>query len=77
MELRDVMTQIPDINLEALDQYDQRLLEPSSAQKVGEKKRKDQFKKLIAGTVGVIPPPTTRWGCSCTYVFLLRTPRII
>uniref|UniRef100_A0A674E0Z4 Exportin 5 n=1 Tax=Salmo trutta TaxID=8032 RepID=A0A674E0Z4_SALTR len=52
MELRDVMTQIPDINLEALDQYDQRLLEPSSAQRLGEKKRKDQFKKLIAGTVG-------------------------
>uniref|UniRef100_A0A8C8I9U2 Exportin-5 n=1 Tax=Oncorhynchus tshawytscha TaxID=74940 RepID=A0A8C8I9U2_ONCTS len=52
MELRSVMTQIPSINLEALDQYDQRLLEPSSAQKVGEKKRKDQFKKLIAGTVG-------------------------
>uniref|UniRef100_A0A8C7TAI9 Importin N-terminal domain-containing protein n=1 Tax=Oncorhynchus mykiss TaxID=8022 RepID=A0A8C7TAI9_ONCMY len=52
MELRDVMTQIPDINLEALDQYDQRLLEPSSAQRLGEKKRKDQFKKLIAGAVG-------------------------
>ncbi|CAB1338502.1 unnamed protein product [Coregonus sp. 'balchen'] len=52
LELRSVMTQIPSINLEALDQYDQRLLEPSSAQKVGEKKRKDQFKKLISGTVG-------------------------
>lgn len=54
------MTQIPDINLEALDQYDQRLLEPSSAQRLGEKKRKDQFKKLIAGTVGVITSPATR-----------------
>uniref|UniRef100_A0AAX7TLF1 Exportin-5 n=1 Tax=Astatotilapia calliptera TaxID=8154 RepID=A0AAX7TLF1_ASTCA len=51
MELRGVMTQIPNINLEALDQYDHRLMDPS-AQKFGEKKRKDQFRKLIAGTVG-------------------------
>ncbi|KAF0027506.1 hypothetical protein F2P81_020247 [Scophthalmus maximus] len=51
VELRAVMTQIPNINTEALDQYDHRLLDPN-AQKVGEKKRKDQFKKLIAGTVG-------------------------
>ncbi|XP_068183178.1 exportin-5 [Antennarius striatus] len=50
MELRAVMTQIPNINVEALDQYDHRLIDPS-AQKVGDKKRKDQFKKLIAGTV--------------------------
>ncbi|XP_031660542.1 exportin-5-like [Oncorhynchus kisutch] len=29
-----------------------KVLEPSSAHKVGEKKMKDQFKKLITGTVG-------------------------
>uniref|UniRef100_A0A673BL19 Importin N-terminal domain-containing protein n=1 Tax=Sphaeramia orbicularis TaxID=375764 RepID=A0A673BL19_9TELE len=50
-ELRAVMIQIPNINTEALDQFDHRLMDPS-AQKVGEKKRKDQFRKLIAGTVG-------------------------
>ncbi|XP_074531298.1 LOW QUALITY PROTEIN: exportin-5 [Halichoeres trimaculatus] len=50
-ELRSVMMQIPNINVEALDQYDHRLMDPN-AQKVGHKKRKDQFKKLIAGTVG-------------------------
>ncbi|TKS85625.1 Exportin-5 [Collichthys lucidus] len=51
MELRAVMTQIPNINVEALDQYDHRLMDPNG-QKAGDKKRKDQFKKLIAGTVG-------------------------
>ncbi|XP_071336660.1 exportin-5 [Trachinotus anak] len=51
VELRTVMTQIPNISVEALDQYDHRLMDPN-AQKVGDKKRKDQFKKLIAGTVG-------------------------
>ncbi|XP_055358363.1 exportin-5 [Betta splendens] len=51
MDLRTMMTQIPNINVEALDQFDHRLIEPGS-QKVGEKKRKEQFKKLIAGTVG-------------------------
>ncbi|XP_041803307.1 exportin-5 [Chelmon rostratus] len=51
MELRTVMTQIPNISVEALDQYDHRLIDPN-AQKAGDKKRKDQFKKLIAGTVG-------------------------
>lgn len=45
--------------MEALDQYDHRLIDPN-AQKVGEKRRKDQFKKLIAGTVEVIPLFTTR-----------------
>ncbi|CAJ1067387.1 exportin-5 [Xyrichtys novacula] len=50
-ELRSVMVQIPNINVEALDQYDHRLMDPN-AQKVAHKKRKDQFKKLIAGTVG-------------------------
>ncbi|KAG7513164.1 exportin-5 [Solea senegalensis] len=51
MELRTVMTQIPNISVEALDQYDHRLIDPN-AQKAGDKRRKDQFKKLIAGTVG-------------------------
>ncbi|XP_012736066.2 exportin-5 [Fundulus heteroclitus] len=51
VELRTVMTQIPNISIEALDHYDQRLVDPN-AQKAGEKKRRDQFKKLIAGTVG-------------------------
>ncbi|XP_023119664.2 exportin-5 [Amphiprion ocellaris] len=51
IELRTVMTQIPNISVDALDQYDKRLMDPK-AQKLGEKKRKDQFKKLIAGTVG-------------------------
>lgn len=50
-ELRMVMTQVPDINIEALEQYDHKLLDPK-AQKPGEKKRKDQFKKLLAGTIG-------------------------
>nr|XP_057920623.1 exportin-5 [Doryrhamphus excisus] len=50
-ELRLVMNQVPDINTEALELYDRRLLDPN-AQKVGEKKRKDQFRKLIRGTVG-------------------------
>ncbi|XP_041866910.1 exportin-5 [Melanotaenia boesemani] len=50
-ELRAVMTQIPNISVDALDQYDHRLMDPK-AQKAGEKKRKDQFRKLIAGTVG-------------------------
>lgn len=59
MELRAVMTQIPNISVEALDQYDHRLMDPN-AQKVGDKKRKDQFKKLIAGTVGVMPLLATR-----------------
>lgn len=56
------MAQIPNISLEALDQFDHRLMDPS-AQKIGEKKRKDQFKKLITGTVGVMPHVTTREQC--------------
>ncbi|XP_061796569.1 exportin-5 [Nerophis lumbriciformis] len=50
-ELRLVMNQIPNINMDFMELYDRRLLDPN-AQKVAEKKRKDQFKKLIAGTVG-------------------------
>ncbi|XP_056147857.1 exportin-5 [Lampris incognitus] len=53
MELRNVMNQIPDINMEALEQYDHRLMDPNpNAQKVSDKKKKDQFKKLVAGAVG-------------------------
>ncbi|KAM8852416.1 exportin-5 [Synchiropus picturatus] len=51
VELRVVMTQIPNINLDALDSYDKKLIDPN-VPKLGEKKRRDQFKKLIAGTVG-------------------------
>ncbi|TRY71293.1 hypothetical protein DNTS_007635 [Danionella cerebrum] len=52
-ELRMIMNQIPDIQLQALDQFDQRILHPSSgATRPAEKKRRDQFKKLIAGAVG-------------------------
>ncbi|XP_068424542.1 exportin-5 isoform X2 [Clinocottus analis] len=51
VELRAVMIQIPNISVETLDQYDHRLIDPN-VQKLGEKKRKDQFKRLIAGTVG-------------------------
>ncbi|XP_057704373.1 exportin-5 [Corythoichthys intestinalis] len=51
-ELRAVMHQIPNIDVKALDLYDRRLLEPNNTQKVAEKKRKDQFRKLLAGTVG-------------------------
>lgn len=56
------MTQIPNINVEALDQYDHRLMDPN-AQNVGDKKRKDQFRKLIAGTIGVMPHLATREQC--------------
>lgn len=52
MELRGVMIQIPNIQQEALDQFDHRILNPA-ANKVTEKKRKEQFKKLIAGAIGV------------------------
>ncbi|TSP25427.1 Exportin-5 [Bagarius yarrelli] len=50
-ELRAIMNQIPDIQPDLLEQFDQRTINPA-AQKVGEKKKKDQFKKLIAGAVG-------------------------
>ncbi|XP_023819052.1 exportin-5 isoform X1 [Oryzias latipes] len=51
VELRGVMIQIPNINIQALDQFDQKLMDPG-VQKPTEKKRKDQFRKLIAGTIG-------------------------
>ncbi|KAK3523336.1 hypothetical protein QTP86_029488 [Hemibagrus guttatus] len=50
-ELRAIMNQIPNVQPDLLEQFDQKTINPAS-QKVGEKKRKDQFKKLIAGAVG-------------------------
>lgn len=62
MELRGVMIQIPNINIQALDQFDQKLMDPG-VQKPTEKKRKDQFRKLIAGTIGVMSHLATRGHC--------------
>ncbi|XP_058650837.1 exportin-5 isoform X3 [Onychostoma macrolepis] len=50
-ELRFIMNQIPDIHFEALEQFDQKTIQ-STVSKAGEKKKKEQFKRLIAGTVG-------------------------
>ncbi|KAJ8384765.1 hypothetical protein AAFF_G00198510 [Aldrovandia affinis] len=50
-ELRAVMAQIPNIQVEALNIYDQKTINPPP-QKLGERKRKDHFKRLLAGTVG-------------------------
>lgn len=52
VELRSIMNQIPDIHIDALEQFDQKTIQPAVT-KAAEKKRKDQFKRLIAGTVGV------------------------
>ena len=54
VEIRAVMEQIPDIQKESLDQFDCKLLNPS-LQKAADKRRKDQFKRLIAGCIGVGP----------------------
>ncbi|XP_073729012.1 exportin-5 isoform X2 [Misgurnus anguillicaudatus] len=51
VDLRLIMNQIPEIQMEALEQFDQKTIQPN-ASKAGEKKRKELFKKLIAGTVG-------------------------
>ncbi|KAM4772449.1 exportin-5 [Rhinophrynus dorsalis] len=48
-ELRGVMEQIPGIQLDSLDQFDQRLLSPT--QKLSDKKRKEHFKRLVHGCV--------------------------
>lgn len=45
------MEQIPEIQKDCLDQFDCKLLNPS-LQKVADKRRKDQFKRLIAGCIG-------------------------
>ncbi|XP_056410583.1 exportin-5 [Hyla sarda] len=49
-ELRVVMEQIPEIQRDALQQFDSRLL--FTAQKQGEKRRKEQFRRLISGCIG-------------------------
>lgn len=51
LEIRAVMEQIPDIQKDSLDQFDCKLLNPS-LQKAADKRRKDQFKRLIAGCIG-------------------------
>nr|XP_034377061.1 exportin-5 isoform X2 [Arvicanthis niloticus] len=51
LELRAVMEQVPEINKESLDQFDCKLLNPS-LQKAADKRRKDHFKRLIAGCIG-------------------------
>ncbi|XP_019805283.1 exportin-5 isoform X3 [Lagenorhynchus albirostris] len=51
LEIRAVMEQIPEIQKDSLDQFDCKLLNPS-LQKVADKRRKDQFKRLIAGCIG-------------------------
>ncbi|XP_033875025.3 exportin-5-like [Acipenser ruthenus] len=50
-ELRTVMEQIPQIQMDCLDQFDLKVLNPGQ-QKTADKKRKDIFKRLISGTVG-------------------------
>ncbi|XP_012874543.1 PREDICTED: exportin-5 [Dipodomys ordii] len=51
IEIRAVMEQIPEIQKDALDQFDSKLLNPS-LQKAADKRRKDHFKRLIAGCIG-------------------------
>ncbi|XP_049621435.1 exportin-5 [Suncus etruscus] len=51
LDIRNVMDQVPDVQKDALDQFDCKLLNPS-LQKATDKRRKDQFKRLIAGCIG-------------------------
>lgn len=53
------MEQIPEIHKESLDQFDCKLLNPS-LQKVADKRRKEHFKRLIAGCIGVSFTPLFR-----------------
>jgi len=46
------MEQIPDIQRDSLEQFDSKLLNPT-LQKVADKRRKDHFKRLITGCIGV------------------------
>lgn len=52
VELKAVMEQVPDIQKESLEQFDTKLLNPT-LQKATDRRRKDQFKRLIAGCIGV------------------------
>lgn len=45
------MEQVPQIQMDCLDQFDLKVLNPGQ-QKTADKKRKDIFKRLISGTVG-------------------------
>lgn len=63
------MEQIPEINKESLDQFDCKLLNPS-LQKAADKRRKDHFKRLIAGCIGVSHTPVSLQSHGC---FLSRT----
>lgn len=58
-ELKVVMEQIPDIQRDSLEQFDTKLLNPS-LQKMADKRRKDNFKRLIAGCIGVSCAPKSR-----------------
>ncbi|CAN2387514.1 Exportin 1-like protein [Pristimantis euphronides] len=49
-DLRVVMEQIPEIHANSLQQFDTRLMFP--IQKQGEKRRREQFKRLISGCIG-------------------------
>ncbi|XP_073484791.1 exportin-5-like [Aquarana catesbeiana] len=49
-ELRLVMEQVPEVQLDSLQQFDTKLLSPG--QKTSEKKRKDQFRRLVSGCIG-------------------------
>lgn len=55
------MEQIPEINKESLDQFDCKLLNPS-LQKAADKRRKDHFKRLIAGCIGVSHASLLGWA---------------
>lgn len=46
------MEQVPDIQRDSLEQFDSKLLNPT-LQKVADKRRKDHFKRLITGCIGV------------------------
>lgn len=51
-ELKTVMEQVPEIQKDSLEQFDSKLLNVT-LQKVADKRRKDHFKRLIAGCIGV------------------------
>ncbi|XP_008123488.1 exportin-5 [Anolis carolinensis] len=50
VELRTVLEQVPEIQKESLEQFDSKLLN-LTLQKVADKRRKDHFKRLIAGCI--------------------------
>ncbi|KAJ1148542.1 hypothetical protein NDU88_001371 [Pleurodeles waltl] len=52
VELKSVMEQIPDIQLDSLEQFDAKLLIPTPAGKPVDKRKKDHFRRLISGCIG-------------------------